>query len=185
MLIYDALKKDHDTVKGLLAQLVNLQKGDESRRHDLIEQIRDELIPHSRAEEYVFYNSLRAIDAAKDIVMHGYQEHMEAETMLRMLQVRDTIDLEWKDTALKLKKALEHHIAEEEGRIFSVAKQLFTDVEAQSMAEAFESLKPEVKTEGFMSTTLDLVANLLPTGFASSLRTRGFKGKLEEGKKHI
>lgn len=173
MLIYEALKKDHETVRQLLNELVMLSENDESRRHGLIEQIRDELVPHARAEESVFYNSLRAIDSAKDIVMHGYQEHMEAETLLRTLQVADKIDAGWKQTAQKLKKALEHHIQEEEGKIFTVAQQLFTEEEARMMCEAFEQLKPEVKEEGFLRTTLDMVANLMPPRFAASLRTMG------------
>jgi hemerythrin superfamily protein len=171
MLIYEALKNDHEKVKTLLNDLVALEASNEDRRHSLIENIRDELIPHSRAEESVFYNSLRAIDSAKDIVMHGFEEHMEAETLLRSLQVADKIDLEWKATAQKLKKALEHHIQEEEGKIFNVAQQLFTKEEAEMMAEAFEQLKPEVKEEGFLRTTLDMVANLMPPRFAASLRT--------------
>ncbi|MEZ0390840.1 MAG: hemerythrin domain-containing protein [Pseudobdellovibrionaceae bacterium] len=173
MLIYDALKKDHESVRQHLNELIMLSEGDENRRHTLIQQIRDELVPHSRAEESVFYNSLRAIDAAKDIVMHGYQEHMEAEALLRTLQAKDKIDADWKATAQKLKKALEHHIQEEEGKIFTVARQLFTDDEARMMAEAFEQLKPEVKEEGFLRTTLDMVANLMPPRFAASVRTFG------------
>lgn len=173
MLIYDALRKDHDTVRQLLNELVMLSENDEQRRHGLIDQIRDEIVPHARAEESVFYNSLRAIDAAKDVVMHGYQEHMEAETLLRTLQVKDKIDADWKATAQKLKKAIEHHIQEEEGKIFNVAQQLFTEDEARMMGEAFEQLKPEVREEGFLRTTLDMVANLMPPRFAASLRTMG------------
>lgn len=173
MLIYEALKKDHDTVRQLLNELVMLGENDEQRRHSLIEQIRDELVPHARAEESVFYNSLRAIDSAKDVVMHGYQEHMEAETFLRTLQLKDKIDADWKATAQKLKKAVEHHIQEEEGKIFTVAQQLFTQEEAQMMGEAFEQLKPEVKEEGFLRTTLDMVANLMPPRFKASIRTAG------------
>jgi len=144
----------------------------------LIKQIRDEIVPHSRAEESVFYNSLRALDAAKDIVMHGYQEHMEAEALLRTLQMKDKIDLDWRETAKKLKKAIEQHIEEEEGKIFNVARQLFTREEAYMMAEAFEQLKPEVKTEGFLQTTIELVSNLMPPRFASSLRSYNLDSRL-------
>jgi hemerythrin superfamily protein len=173
MLIYEALKKDHDKVRQLLNELISLNEKDNTRHAALIEEIRDELVPHARAEESVFYNSLRAIDSAKDIVMHGFEEHMEAETLLRTLQAKDKIDADWKATAQKLKKALEHHIQEEEGKIFNVAQQLFTQDEARMMAEAFEQLKPEVREEGFMRQTLDMVANVMPPRFAASLRTFG------------
>ena len=171
MLIYDALKKDHVKVKHLLDELVLLRENATNRRSELISQIRDELIPHARAEEAVFYNSLREIESAKDIVMHGYEEHIEAETALRMLQVRDKIDAEWKTTATKLRDSIYHHIEEEENRIFSVAKQLFTREEAEIMAEAFESLKPEIREEGLLKTTLEMAINMMPPKIAASLRT--------------
>ncbi len=171
MLIYDALKTDHDKIKELLSELVQLTEADEERRHTLVFQIHDELIPHARAEESVFYNSLRAIDSAKDIALHGFEEHMEAEALLKSLQSKDRIDSEWKSAAEKLKSAIEHHIFEEETRIFNVAQQLFTQEEAQMMAQAFEQLKPEVREEGFLRHTLDVVANVMPPRFAAAIRT--------------
>jgi hemerythrin-like domain-containing protein len=171
MLIYEALKTDHDKIKELLNELVVLGESDEERRHTLIFKIHDELIPHARAEESVFYNSLRAIDSAKDIALHGFEEHMEAEALLKTLEGKDKVDTEWKETAQKLKSAIEHHISEEEGRIFNVAQQLFTQEEAQMMGQAFEQLKPEVREEGFLRHTLDAVANLMPPRFAASIRT--------------
>lgn len=172
--IYQHLTQDHDKVKDLLNRLVALN-GSSYERGELIDQIRDALIPHSRAEEAVFYNSLRASNAGKDIVMHGYQEHMEAEMQLRMLQLRDKLDAAWKETAHKLRNALLHHIQEEEGKIFSVARQVFTPDEALMMGNAFEKLKPQVQQEGFMKTTLDLVMNLMPPRFASALRSRDWE----------
>lgn len=168
MKIYEALKKDHDQLKEHLQQLIALNENDESAREILVRQIRDDLIPHSRAEESVFYNSLRAFDSAKEIAMHSYKEHMEAEVLLRMLQLRDKVDADWKETAIKLKTALEHHIQEEEGTIFRIAQGLFTDTEAEMMAQSFERLKPEVKEEGFMGTTWDMVSNLMPPRFKDS-----------------
>ena len=171
MLIYDVLKADHDKLKELLNELVLLNSADEDRRSNLLYHIHDELVPHSRAEESVFYNSLRAIESAKEVALHGFEEHMEAEALLRTLQSKDRIDAEWTATAKKLKSAIEHHIKEEEGRVFNVAQQLFTQEEAQMMAEAFEQLKPELREDGFLRHTLDVVANLMPPRFAAAIRT--------------
>jgi hemerythrin superfamily protein len=170
MLIYEALKKDHDALKPLLDRLVQSADADDATRMALIGQIRDELVPHSRAEEAVFYNSLRSIDETKDLVMHGYAEHMEAETMLRALQGQEAIKADWTTTAQKLRDALLHHIEEEEGRIFESARQVLADEEAVAMAEAFEQMKPEVREGGFMQNTLDLIANVMPQRFATPLR---------------
>lgn len=169
MEIYEILHKDHEKIKLLLNDLINLDE-DSEKKHVLIAQVRDELIPHSRAEETVFYNSLREMDQAKDIIMHSYKEHIKAEALLKTLQAKEKIDLDWKSTAKKLKEALEHHIQEEEEKIFSVAKLLFTDEEATQFAAAFEKMKPEIRKENFLGTTIDLIRNLMPPRFTSSLK---------------
>jgi len=170
MLIYDVLKNDHDELKVLLDRLVHSADADEKTRGRIIEQIRDQLVPHARAEEAVFYNSLRTIDEAKELVSEGYQEHMEAETLLRTLQAMEGVNADWTKTAQKLKDAVEHHIEEEEGEIFDAAKQLLAVEEAEMMAQAFEQMKPEVREGGFMQNTLDLIANVMPQRFSAPLR---------------
>lgn len=169
MLIYDALRTDHEKVKELMGELVMLNENDE-KRSEIIQQIRDELIPHARAEEAVLYNCLRGIEATRDVVMHGYSEHVEAETLLRTLQVAGKIDAGWRATAQKLKESLEHHIHEEETKIFNVAQQVITQDEAEMMCEAFEQMKPEIREQGFMKNTLDMIVNLMPLRFQSTLR---------------
>ena len=162
MLIYDALKKDHEKLKPLLAELVRQENGKKSPTA-LIAKIRDELIPHSRAEEAVFYNSLRTIDGAGGLVAHGYMEHMEAEAMLRTLQAIDLVDMKWTALAQIFKDGIEHHIQEEESDIFAAAKVVLAEEEAEMMAEAFEELKPQILEGSFVQTTMELDANLMPT----------------------
>jgi hemerythrin-like domain-containing protein len=149
---------------------MNPETSDEDRE-EIIDNIRDELIPHARAEESVFYNSLRSIETAKDLVLHSFEEHMEAEGLIRDLQFKEAIDGDWMKTARELKSAVDHHISDEEGKIFDAAKQLFTDQEAEMMADAFERLKPEVKEGSFVQNTLDLIANMMPPRFAAPMRT--------------
>lgn len=169
MLIYDTLKKDHDALKGLLQQLVNLSDDSGQERKRLLNEIRDGLIPHSRAEEAVFYNSIRLADTGKKIALHGYKEHMEAEALLRSLQMETSIHAGWQKTARKLQEAIEHHISEEETEVFAAARSLFTDQEAEQMSNAFEKLKPEVKEEGFFGNTLSMIKNLMPPHLAKAV----------------
>ncbi len=169
MEIYEALKNDHRKLQDLLDQLVALPEGGESQKH-LIEQVRDGLIPHARAEEAVFYNSLRMIDETKGLIMHSYKEHLEAETLLRTLQAKEKIDLDWKSTATKLKSAISHHIDEEENKLIPAARKVLSSEEATKLCGAFERLKPEVREEGFLKTTLDMVANMMPARFTKAAR---------------
>lgn len=167
MQIYELLKEDHAKVKRLLNELVNLDEKSKERSA-LIVKIRDELIPHARAEEAVFYNALRTYPAAKEVMRHVYKEHIQAEAMLKALQAGDKLNVGWKKTAMKLKEALEHHIKEEEHQVFPVAKRLLTNDEAARIGDAFEAMKSKVKDESFIETTIDLFANLLPPRFMKS-----------------
>ncbi len=177
MSIYEILQKDHDTVKRLLSELSSLTDSNIETRHQLIDEIRNELVPHSRAEEAVFYNALRSLDEGKE-VMHGYREHLEAETLLRTLQLIDKVGADWKATTEKLRDAIEHHIAEEETKIFAIAKQTLTDEEANKIGEAFLALKPKVQQEGFMKNTFDLVVNMMPPRFSSKLSKQNISSRL-------
>lgn len=176
MQIYDRLKQDHEEIKELLNELVTLQQDDEYR-FVLVQEIQNSLIPHARAEESVFYNTIRAVDADKSIVAHAYREHLEAESLLRMLQVKDKTNMDWRTTARKLKEAVEHHISDEETTVFNEAKKIFNAQEAESIGEAFEKLKPSFVGEGVVKNTVDMVINMLPPRLADSIRKIGPEDK--------
>lgn len=172
MEIYEALKADHEDILGLLDELVAL-KDDDDYRFILVEEIRNALIPHARAEESVFYNTLRAVDADMKVVFMGFQEHVEAETLLRTLQLMDKMNLGWRKVAERLREAVMNHIEDEENEIFSEAKNAFTSEEATAMCEAFLELKPKMKDQNFLGSTADMFMNMLPPRLTDSLRNRG------------
>lgn len=164
MLIYDALKQDHETLKLLLAELVKSEAGSDACK-DFIAIIKAELVPHARAEEAVFYNGLRAIPdlELKDLILrHGYGEHAEAEAILHTLIGAEGLSMKGDALAKKLKEELEHHIEEEEGEMFSAARQLLTDDEAEMMGEAFLRLKAEIAEQGDMRNMMEFLVNLMP-----------------------
>lgn len=167
--IYDILEKDHHDMKELLAELISLDKEDDYRMI-LVEQIATELVAHSRAEESVFYNTLRAADADKALILHSFKDHMEAEGLLRMLQVKEKADFDWKKTAMKLQDALEEHIRKEEDEVFTLAREVFNREEAISVGEAFTKLKSEISTHGFLQNSMDVVINMMPPRFVNKIR---------------
>ena len=84
MLIYDALKKDHELVRRLLKQLMAARGTADPA--PIVARIRDTIVPHSRAEEAVFYNSLRGRKGTSRRVLLGFREHLEIEALLREVQ---------------------------------------------------------------------------------------------------
>ena len=168
--IYDELKKDHQGVLALLDQLIASEDAGPEVWGGLVQKIRDELIPHARAEEAILYNSLRDMNQAKDVVAHSYNEHVQAEAVLRGLQVSEASNVTWVGAARKLREALQHHIQEEETQVFAAAQGVFSDEEARAMGDAFVQMKPKVRDQSFAGTTLDMIVNLLPARLRDSVR---------------
>jgi len=166
MNIYEELRTDHRILLGLVDELMTAEDSEE--RRDLIEEIRDELIPHHRAEEAVLYHSIRDVESVSEVVAQAFKEHVEAETILRMLPVTEPELFRWENSTRKLMDALEKHIKEEEGWVFSSAKKLFTEEEANAMAEVFRKMKPMVKKQSFVGHSMESLANLMPSRLRDS-----------------
>ena len=177
MLIYEVLKKDHEKVKSLIEELIDVGARNERRKAKLlVEEIRDELVPHSRAEEAVFYSVLGTFGEAQPLILHhGFQEHIEAEAILTTLLSKEDLDPEWHLLVKKFQKAIVEHIQEEETEIFATARKFLSDADAAMMAKTFEQLKPQVEKEGWVKNTIDLVVGLMPPRYAATLRTLALK----------
>jgi len=172
MTIYDALSRDHRKVEELLDRLLATSKSGDAQWKSLLDELRREVITHSRAEESVFYNTLREFDQAKGLVMHSYGEHAMAETEIRTLGAAKMIDANFTTIVEKLSKDLRHHIQEEESKVYEAARKAFTDQEAEQIGAAFERLKEAMKKDGdsMTSSTIDLVVNLLPPRLTDMFR---------------
>lgn len=165
--IYTLLKTDHAELQRKLEQLVSLVDGDKSEKIALAHEIRAELNAHSRAEEAVFYNSLRDIPGAEDLVEERYQEHAAADALTHMLVATDTLPLEWRQAAFALKDALDAHVADEEERVIPAAQKLLLEHEAEMMGTAFIALKQELagEEESHDENLLGLVSDQMPERF--------------------
>lgn len=178
MNIYDALSKDHRHFEVLLDRLVATSKADNDQWKSILDELRRDVIAHAHAEEAVFYNPLRELDQGKDLVMHSYGEHAMAETEIRALGAAKMVDANWTSMVEKLNKDLRHHIQEEESRVYGAARQIFSEQEAQQLGVAFERMKVETlkDADSVLESTIDLIANLLPTRLAGSFRKSLAKG---------
>lgn len=168
--ILEELRNDHRNVRELLDRLVATETSEKELWNNTVASLRDELIPHSRAEEAILYNSLRDLGRDGDLIGHSYKEHLEAEGLLRTLQITEAVGINWKAAAQKLKEALEHHIAEEESSVFAAARSAFSDEERASMGEAFIRMKPEVQDDTIVGNTFDMIVNLMPKRLRGSIR---------------
>jgi hemerythrin superfamily protein len=171
MTILEAIKDDHDRMRALARRLLNNIESAPEKRTDILRRLRNEVVPHSRAEEAVLYNNMRRADAETDKVYHGFREHAEVEALLLTLETAEALSVAWKAAAEKFQERLTHHMDEEERDLFPQAKAAFDQEQLEAMALDFKSRKPEYREQNALTNTAEFVGNLVPPAIADKLRT--------------
>lgn len=143
MEIYQLLKDDHKTVKEILKKLEDTTERSQRERLNLFTKLKEALIPHSRAEEKIFYESLKLseVKEAEDLAFEGYEEHGVADRLIKELDKTDPQDKRWSALVSVLKEVVEHHIKEEEANMFKKAQKSFDSELAVEMGDNFLELK--------------------------------------------
>jgi hemerythrin superfamily protein len=140
MTILTALKDDHDKVKKLLTTI--LATKDAKKRSVMFQQLKTELIAHSRAEEAILYDRLAKTKEGKDEALEGAVEHEVVDRLVEDLSGARSVESDkWTARCQVLKELLEHHIEEEEGDFFKTARKLFDRQALDKMGEEFASEK--------------------------------------------
>jgi hypothetical protein len=146
--VLDTLKKEHDEVQELLANLVDSDKAAE--RKSLLKQVKAALIPHSKAEEKVVYDAVIAAKSQKSKNQidgaEGYLEHaLASQTLLKLDKIIPMTSPEFTAHAKVLKELIDHHVQEEERNIWADVKENFDSDARIAMNLRFLAAKKKVK----------------------------------------
>ena len=141
------LKHDHDKVKKLLAELETTTERGVKTRTELFATIKGELMVHETIEEEIFYPELKAHPKAKDIVLEGFEEHHVVDVLMGELESLDVSDETWGAKAIVMKENIEHHIEEEEGEMFKIARRVFEAEELEELGSRMEARKESAQRE--------------------------------------
>ena len=143
MTILDALKADHDEVKGMLKAILGTTDG--KKRRELFAQLKSQVTAHSRAEERAFYRPLERTQEGKTEALEGTVEHDVVDRLLADLAAARQPEAEkWTARCSVLQELLEHHIEEEESDFFKTARKLFDRAVLEKMGKDFASEKSKV-----------------------------------------
>ena len=143
------LKSDHATVKRLLRELNATTERATKQREQLVAQIEQELKVHSQLEEEVFYPAFKAASEktdAVDLFYEAAEEHHVVDMVLPALKAANPKSHEFTAKAKVLKELVEHHIKEEEGQMFAVARQLFDEDQLLELGELMQERKESLFT---------------------------------------
>ncbi|WP_339490960.1 hemerythrin domain-containing protein [Pseudomonas sp. EL_65y_Pfl2_R95] len=146
----ELLKRDHEKVKKLLAQLESTTERGVKTREELLHKIEQELLVHTQLEEKVFYPAYKAAGGKEEATMdaEAREEHRTVEALvLPDLKATDPSKITFSGRAKVLKELLEHHIEEEETELFPQAKKLLGAKALEELAVAMEQLRSELKKD--------------------------------------
>ena len=136
----ELLKDDHDKVGRLFEKV----KADEDGDHkDTFEQIKAELDVHTHIEEVVFYPKMRdeGDEELKKIILEGFEEHHQAKMFLRELSNLVEDSEKFQPKLKVLMEDIEHHVQEEEGKMFPMIEEQFDEYTLQELGQQMEKEK--------------------------------------------
>lgn len=142
---FQLLKKEHVELKGILQELKETKDKDSSKREDLFQTLREELVPHMKAEESAFYPPLLEKKEAREDAMEGIEEHHVSELVLKELEKMPKDDEKWGAKLAVFKELVEHHIKEEESKLFKSAEKALGPEEFKKISKQFEQEKQKTK----------------------------------------
>lgn len=136
------LEQEHRRFEDLLAQGEATTERARKGRRELIATLTSALNAHELMEELVLYPALQSHPAAREIVLEGFEEHHVADLIVKELQEAATNDEQWGAKFKVLKENIEHHIQEEEGQMFRIARGIFSREELRDLAHRMVVLRP-------------------------------------------
>lgn len=139
----DLLLDQHREVEELFAELD--EADDAGDCEDLGSLICDKLAIHAKIEETLFYPAVKA-EETEEILLESVEEHLEVKRSIADLLKIPCGDYRYRATAKVLKDLVQHHVEEEETRLFPKVRKLVG--EGRLIALGQEMMKRVVELEG-------------------------------------
>ena len=142
MNVLKLLKKDHSNVQSLFSKFDHTGRSSHEKKGELFEKINRELQIHSRAEEEIFYPALKSLnDQGRKLVIEALKEHRDVDGLLTQISRLTPADKNFDEKMETLIENVDHHVAEEEGEIFRVAEENYSQEELEELGRQIEERK--------------------------------------------
>src|SRR3954469_9361572 len=137
------LKEDHRKVKKMLKDLEATSESEAGKRTDLFAEIERELRLHELVEEEIVYPAFREKSKLKDIVLEGYEEHHVVDLIMDDIAAEPVTDETWAAKVKVMQENVEHHVEEEEEKMFPQARKLFEEEELEELGSRVAARKQQ------------------------------------------
>lgn len=140
------LKRDHAEAESLFQQFE--KAGDDTRRAECFERIRNHLEVHAQIEEEIFYPSCQKFPDLKDKVREALSEHRMVRQLCAEIARLDPSDDDYADKVQTLHDNVAHHVEEEENEVFPLAKKHLPDDRLEDIGKQLEERKTTLLRKG-------------------------------------
>ncbi|MFN7144387.1 MAG: hemerythrin domain-containing protein [Myxococcota bacterium] len=138
------LKRDHQTVSSLFRDFERLRDDDHKARRELFLRIKNELDIHTRIEEEIFYPELFKVSEIEDLIREARTEHDLVKDLCNEIARLQPDDPDYIAKVAVLRENVEHHVEEEEGEMFPLAKKHLSGERLEKIAQQLEDRKEEL-----------------------------------------
>ena len=140
MTFVEILKADHAKVKDLFSKF----ESGGSSKEKILTQIVEELKLHMELEEKFLFPALEKKETeVKEETLEAYEEHHVQKMVIKELGKVSPSYERWKAKVSVLQELVEHHIEEEEGKLFKMAKKALDKNEIQQITEKIHQGKQQ------------------------------------------
>ena len=136
------LAKDHRLVERIIEKFDKLEDGDTEKKEQLVREACNELKVHAIVEEEIFYPSVRRALDEGDIIDEAQVEHEVVKQLIAELEEMTADDDLYDAKFTVLGEYVKHHVTEEEGELFPMAKRAKVDME--ELGEQIRQRKEEL-----------------------------------------
>jgi len=98
-----------------------------------------------KAEEITFYQPLLTKKEAREDALEGVEEHHVSDMIFKELEKMPKGDDVWGAKMSVFKELVEHHIKDEESKVFKSAEKALDDDEMQNIMKKFDQEKQKIK----------------------------------------
>lgn len=140
--IIGTLKQEHQVV---LQELSELSKKGISGREQKYKTMKENLIPHMVGEEKALYPRTREESGMRDMTLESIEEHSAVKTLIAQLDGASSSEEDiWVAKIRVIRENVEHHIEEEEDKLFPAMQQKMSSDELIDLGSRYEEAKKSV-----------------------------------------
>jgi hemerythrin superfamily protein len=143
------LTEDHAEVKKMFKEFEKLKEedADDEEKGELVARICEALTVHAQVEEEIFYPAVREAigEEEMDLMDEADVEHAGARDLIAQLEESEPGDDHYDARVTVLGEHVNHHVKEEEGEMFPLAKK--AKMELEELGEEIMQRKEQLMSE--------------------------------------